>query len=285
MLERSDIEADVIVGGSNARRQEIEALCAAAHDFLHYHCQVDNMAEFMARADLCLGAGGTTTWERCFLGLPAIVTAVAKNQIRLCEDAAAAGYIRYLGSSANVRQEDICNALRLALQEGLNLCSPFADKAGGSPAAQTDRLYLRDTVAHDAELLYRWRNDETVRRNAFHTEQIGFSEHLCWFEKTLNDPSAHIFILMCGDMPAGQVRINARDGAYVISYSIGAEFRGQGCGACMLTLLERRMRCGAPGAVLTAQVKKDNMPSRRTFEKLGYQCEVEHDYYSYTKRL
>ena len=90
---------------------------------------------------------------------------------------------------------------------------------------------------------------------------------------------------MCGDMPAGQVRTNARDGAYVSSYSIGAEFRGQGCGACMLTLLERRMRCGAPGAVLTAQVKKDNMPSRRTFEKLGYQCEVEHDYYSYTKRL
>ena len=124
-----------------------------------------------------------------------------------------------------------------------------------------------------------------VRRNAFHTEQIDFSEHLCWLEKTLNDPAAHIFIMMCGDIPAGQVRINERDEAYVISYSVGAEFRGHGCGARMLTLLENRMRSRGIGGVLVAQVKKENTPSRRTFEKLGYQCEEEHDYYSYTKRL
>lgn len=130
MLDRTDIDADVIVGGSNVRRREIERLCAG-HDFLHYHCQVGNMAEFMARADLCLGAGGTTTWERCFLGLPAIVTAVAENQIRLCEDAAAAEYIQYLGLSANVREDDVCNALRIALYQGLDLCSPFAGEADG----------------------------------------------------------------------------------------------------------------------------------------------------------
>lgn len=111
MLDRSDIEADVIVGAGNARRGEIEELCAA-HDFLHYHCQVDNMAEFMARADLCLGAGGTTTWERCFLGLPAIVTAVAENQFRICRDCAERGLIRYLGAWTDVAAEDVLQALR-----------------------------------------------------------------------------------------------------------------------------------------------------------------------------
>ena len=105
-LQLPSVAVDVVVGGSNPRRASIENLCAA-YDFLHYHCQVSNMAELMAHADLCLGAGGTTTWERCFLGLPAIVTAVAENQIQICEDCAEAGYICYLGRWDEVRQEDI----------------------------------------------------------------------------------------------------------------------------------------------------------------------------------
>ena len=130
MLRRTDIDADVIVGGSNVRREEIARLCAA-YDVLHYHCQVDNMAEFMACADLCLGAGGTTTWERCFLGLPAIVTAVAENQIRLCEDAAAVGYIRYLGQEKFVTESEIFKELKNALTNGIVLKSPFEDVEGG----------------------------------------------------------------------------------------------------------------------------------------------------------
>lgn len=110
-LQLPSVVVDVVVGGSNSRRAYIKELCAA-HDFLHYHCQVSNMAELMAHADLCLGAGGTTTWERCFLGLPAIVTAVAENQIRVSEDCAAVGYICYLGRWDEVRQEDIAAAVQ-----------------------------------------------------------------------------------------------------------------------------------------------------------------------------
>ena len=109
-LQLPSVAVDVVVGGSNPRRASIEKLCAA-HDFLHYHCQVSNMAELMAHADLCLGAGGTTTWERCFLGLPAIVTAVAENQIQICEDCAAAGYICYLGRWDEVTVGDIVKSV------------------------------------------------------------------------------------------------------------------------------------------------------------------------------
>ncbi|WP_237141659.1 UDP-2,4-diacetamido-2,4,6-trideoxy-beta-L-altropyranose hydrolase [Selenomonas sp. oral taxon 126] len=110
-LQLPSVAVDVVVGGSNSHRAYIEELCAA-HDFLHYHCQVSNMAELMAHADLCLGAGGTTTWERCFLGLPAIVTAVAENQIQICEDCAEADYIRYLGRWDEVTVGDIAAAVQ-----------------------------------------------------------------------------------------------------------------------------------------------------------------------------
>jgi len=42
---------------------------------------VGNMAELMAEADLAIGAVGATTWERCALGLPAIMIIVADNQM------------------------------------------------------------------------------------------------------------------------------------------------------------------------------------------------------------
>lgn len=110
-MRLTSVDVDVVVGGRNARRVQIEELCAA-HGFLHYHCQVSNMAELMACADLALGAGGTTTWERCFLELPAIVTAIAENQIQICEDCAEAGYICYLGRWDEVTEEDLAKAVQ-----------------------------------------------------------------------------------------------------------------------------------------------------------------------------
>ena len=103
--------ADIITGLSNSRRGKIEKICSKYH-FLHYYCQVSNMAEFMNKADLMLGAGGSTTWERLYMELPTLVTAVAENQIQGCEDCCKAGLINYLGEVANVTISTIIAAIR-----------------------------------------------------------------------------------------------------------------------------------------------------------------------------
>lgn len=109
-LALPEVTADVVVGGSNPHREEVEAFCGR-HEFLHYHCQTSNMAELMSQADLCLGAGGTATWERVFLDLPSIVTAVAENQVQICKDCHAAGLIDYLGFHDVVREKDIAGSI------------------------------------------------------------------------------------------------------------------------------------------------------------------------------
>ena len=108
-----DVQVTVVVGASNERKEDIAGRCKQAG--FRYLCQVSNMAELMAEADLMLGAGGSTTWERCFLGLPAIVTAIAENQVQICEDCAKEGLIFYLGYWDKVRQEDICKAINTLL--------------------------------------------------------------------------------------------------------------------------------------------------------------------------
>jgi len=41
---------------------------------------VTHMAELMTSSDLCIGAAGGTAWERCCLGLPSLILALADNQ-------------------------------------------------------------------------------------------------------------------------------------------------------------------------------------------------------------
>lgn len=108
--EGYNFTADIITGLSNSRREKIEKICSKYH-FFHYYCQVSNMAEFMNKADLMLGAGGSTTWERLYMELPALVTAVAENQIQGCRDCSQAGLIDYLGESEKVTVDVIVNAL------------------------------------------------------------------------------------------------------------------------------------------------------------------------------
>lgn len=83
-LNRMEIAIDVVVGSSNPHRDEIEALAGRMQN-VTCHVNVENVAELMATADLSIGAGGATTWERCCLGLPALVITIAENQIAIAK--------------------------------------------------------------------------------------------------------------------------------------------------------------------------------------------------------
>lgn len=101
MFTFSGIQINVIVGKSNPHKGQVEEFCSQ-HKGIQYFCQVANIAELMNEADLAIGAGGTTTWERCFLGLPAIVIAVAENQVKISEDCNNIGIIKYIGIADDI---------------------------------------------------------------------------------------------------------------------------------------------------------------------------------------
>ena len=113
--EGYNFTADIITGVSNSRREKIKKICSKYH-FFHYYCQVSNMAEFMNKADLMLGAGGSTTWERLYMELPALVTAVAENQVKCCEECGKAGLIDYVGPANCVEADKIKEYVKLRLK-------------------------------------------------------------------------------------------------------------------------------------------------------------------------
>lgn len=103
-----DVVTDVVVGCSNPRARAIEAKCAGRGGF---YVDTPRMPDLMADADLSLGAAGTTSWERAWLGLPALVVSIADNQRTIAHGLEAAGAIRNLGWHEDVSAETFRRAL------------------------------------------------------------------------------------------------------------------------------------------------------------------------------
>jgi UDP-2,4-diacetamido-2,4,6-trideoxy-beta-L-altropyranose hydrolase len=106
----SSVQLKVVVGKSNPHKQKIKQLITK-FDNAHYFEQVNNMASLMANSDLAIGAGGTTTWERCILGLPSLTITIAENQIQMTKDADSYGAIWYVGHKDELTKEKILETI------------------------------------------------------------------------------------------------------------------------------------------------------------------------------
>lgn len=107
------VNIDVVTGVNNPKNNEIRELCDRYQ--YNYFCQINNMAEFMCKADLSIGAGGSTTWERCMLGLASITIAVAENQIEILKDLQSRKVVHHLGWWSSVSEEDVISSLKLLM--------------------------------------------------------------------------------------------------------------------------------------------------------------------------
>lgn len=120
ILNKRGLAIDVVVGDGNPHKQEIKKLCKLIPG-ARYYCQVDNMAQLMAEADLMLSAGGTTTWERCYLGLPSLTLVLALNQWETTVTVAAAEATFNLGWSDGVSPDKLAQAIEKAINEPARL--------------------------------------------------------------------------------------------------------------------------------------------------------------------
>ncbi|MDB9972524.1 UDP-2,4-diacetamido-2,4,6-trideoxy-beta-L-altropyranose hydrolase [Oceanospirillaceae bacterium] len=97
---------NVIVGQSNSFKDQVKAFCQG-YDNCYYLEKVSNMAEIFSQSDLAIGAGGATTWERIFLGLPSIVFSLADNQVEIAEYLNRKNYITFLGDQSEIETSEI----------------------------------------------------------------------------------------------------------------------------------------------------------------------------------
>ncbi len=115
-----NLQIDLVVGSNQASLAEVVKLAESMTNVKVY-VQTPKMAQLMAGADIGIGAGGSTIWERCCLGLPTITVAVADHQVPYCQRLSDLGYISYAGSALE-GPLDYVAALQGFLQEPDERC-------------------------------------------------------------------------------------------------------------------------------------------------------------------
>jgi len=110
-LKRPSLVVDIVVGQSNPMAKTIQKK-AMEYGFNFYE-QIDKMAKLMADCDLSIGASGSTTWERCCLGLPSIVSIIADNQKSISDALKDQEVIWF----CNAREADYNNLLHSQIME------------------------------------------------------------------------------------------------------------------------------------------------------------------------
>lgn len=76
-----NVEKTTVILGTHAMwRDEVNAAANKMKMPTAVLSGVINMAELMTSSDIVIGAGGSTTWERCSLGVPTITVILAENQ-------------------------------------------------------------------------------------------------------------------------------------------------------------------------------------------------------------
>jgi UDP-2,4-diacetamido-2,4,6-trideoxy-beta-L-altropyranose hydrolase len=135
LLDFDFLYVDVVVGANHPDPVGIAEI-VEAQNLTSFYMNIPHLADLMACADLMIGAGGSTTWERMCLGLPSIVISVADNQtptnITLMDE----GYINFIGEMADVSSNNIKKSISDALdsqsklQRQSILMKQFVDGAG-----------------------------------------------------------------------------------------------------------------------------------------------------------
>ena len=275
-----EFEVDAVVGVNNPHRQLLEKL-AACRRRTRLHGPEPHLADLMSAADLSIGAGGTTTWERMCVGLPSIVVSISENQRPACRSLAQAGLIAYAGHHDAVHVSDLISALRRLL------CRPemLAQMSSGgqrtvdgwgaerivesmNPTAK-ESLRLRPANPHDVHQFFLWANDPEVRAQSIHGQPISFESHQEWFAGKLTASDSRIFVMQAGDLPVGQIRFDRKGNEERISYSVDKCFRGRGWASRLVALGLSRVPA-RDGLVFRAEVKDANLSSRTVFSRLGF---------------
>jgi UDP-2,4-diacetamido-2,4,6-trideoxy-beta-L-altropyranose hydrolase len=273
------LKVDIVVGVSNTHGSQLRKLAAARPGTVIYRSR-PHLADLMSRADLAIGAAGTTTWERMCLGIPSLVVSTAENQRPAAVALAEHGLIQYLGSAQDVGSAELAAAIEKTIN-GVHLADQSlrarltVDGLGAMRVAEcidpTNRrqLRLRAAQIEDAELYFAWVNDPQVRRQSLKTDAIPWRAHELWFRSKLDDERSRLFVLEAKSLPVGQIRFDFEGGEARIDYSLDATFRGRGWGACLIAMGLRRI-CERERMVFRADVKATNAPSAAVFSRLGF---------------
>lgn len=278
-----DLQISVVMGATAPWLEDVKARAAALPWPTEVVVNVNDMARRMVEADLAIGAAGSTSWERCCLGLPTLMVVLADNQRAIANALAEKGAAVPL-DLADLEASLASQLITLSAPSMLTTISQrAADMVDGQgsvhvlAALQRIGLHrLRPMQEQDLERVLAWRNHPEVRRHMYTQRLITLEEHRDWFERESQASQRHLLIYERDGESLGFVNLNVVDttagcgewGFYLAPDAPRGS--GQGLGQSTLTYAFMTLRLYK----LCGEVLADNTRSQRFHERLGFRREA-----------
>lgn len=114
-LSIPDLDLKIVIGPENSNFHNIQGVLTTmnlSHSLLQ---NVNNMAPIMRWADLAITAAGSTCWELALMGVPALLVAVADNQLKVAETLNSKGIMKNLGWWEELTEKEIMKEISIYL--------------------------------------------------------------------------------------------------------------------------------------------------------------------------
>jgi UDP-2,4-diacetamido-2,4,6-trideoxy-beta-L-altropyranose hydrolase len=274
------LDVDVVIGANNAHRNILEKQASERPQTTVYGSRA-HLADLMSQADLAIGAGGATTWERMCLGVPTVVISIAENQRPASEALARAKLVYYAGHFSGINTDQLTHLLddfsrhadkivEMSTQSQLQVDGLGALRMVETMCPTTVReIRLRKAREEDASHYWHWANDPTVRSSAMDTSPIPWVTHQQWFANKLHSNGSRLFVLEAKGLPIGQVRFDDLGHETQIDYSLDSIVRRRGWATRLIALGVDLIQREGP-VRLRANVKTGNLPSASVFLQMGF---------------
>lgn len=270
---------DLMVGSTSPNLRRLRQMCSALTG-ASLHVQSDRLAQIMAQADLMVVAGGGMNWERCCVGLPAVIVCTADNQASNVESLTRRRTAINGGSVAALRPERLSEILASliahpALVRRMAARSRSLVDGHGAlrcvAAMLSDQLQLSRATPTDADMVWTWRNAASTRRYFHDARAVPLDVHRHWWSTSLEDPARWLAIARIGALAIGVVRLDTVDDEAVVSIYLDPALTGLGLGP--LLLHQAQLQCPAvfPRVRrIRADIHPSNHASLAAFRQAGY---------------
>lgn len=276
------VRVDVVLGRAAPHLEAVRSLVERSKAKLYIDAA--DMAALLARADIGIGAAGSSSWERCCLGLPSIVLPVVDNQIPTASMLERHGAALVLAQGARAGISEIADVFqRLVSSAELRRtisahAAALCDGRGGwrvllallpeERAVDGKLVSLRLAEPSDSNLMYGWQSMPEVRRYARCARSPSRGEHVAWMTDSLARPQRVLTLIRHETTPVGVLRFDRLDATptYEVSILLDPRWHGRGIAAAALRLGQVLFR----GALLRAEVDPANKASRKLFAAGGF---------------
>ncbi len=273
-----NVRIDIAMSSDSQTVTEVKEL-TKTYTNVALHLDEFDISFLMLNADLCIGASGMSTWERCCLGLPSLTIEIASNQRKVIRDLKRVGAVQAITVTQARNKNYLFNTVSKLinfpekLKRMSTISKDLCDGLGTKRVMDFLEAKLRPVQITDSDLLLKWRNNSFVRKMSFDHKIISKQEHTKWITNT-QDPSKGIWLIYSeGNVEIGHCNcvFLSEDTVYWSFYLDQGKF-SRGTGKRMLAFFLKELFHQKRVNKVKAKVLNSNQKSKEIHKHFGFIC-------------